>query len=431
MSENVNFISSTCDQVDSILKYMSQKDPKSLWMFEIQKSYWEDVRDAHKNGKKLIFFSGPAPIELIYAFDAVPFFLDMAPTRLASNTEQVAIYIDEAEKYVPPTVCGLDKTELGMALKGHYGEQPDGFVYTTVPCDSARVCMPAVDRILGVPSFRLDVPFRRDDRGYNYLAHQYDDFIAWMEELTGKKMDWDKFAEIAEISDRSYEYLGKIADLRKLKPCPLPGRLCVLNEMIACMSGHPDMLKFMETQYKMGKMLADKGIGACKEERYRVSWLQNIVWANAGLLDWMEKTYGAVMVMDGFGYQKGILFDGDYSPEHAKYIIAKKALHVPMIHGAAGPAEHYIDLVENIMAEYSVNVSMFIGHVGCKHTFAASKMVTDMIQEKFGIPTLTVDLDSVDLRYKSIDEVKASISEYMETVVGAKPLPKPEKKAKA
>ncbi|WKY47527.1 2-hydroxyacyl-CoA dehydratase family protein [Eubacteriaceae bacterium ES3] len=429
MSEPMNLISSTCEQVDSIINYMSKKDPKSLWMFDVQKAYWEDVRDAHKNGKKVIFFGGPAPIEFIYAFDAVPFFLDMMPTRLASNVEAVSVYIDEAEKHVPPTVCGLDKVELGIALRGEYGVVPDGYVYCTVPCDSARVCHPAIDKIFGVPSFRLDVPFRRDDRGYNYLADQYKDFIKFMEDVTGKKMDWDKFAEVAKISDETNDLLEKIADLRKLKPCPLPGRLLVLNEMVACMAGHPAMLKYMQAQYKLGTMLAEKGIGAVKEEKYRVSWLQNIVWANAGLLDWMEKTYGAVMVMDGFGYQKGILFDGDYSPEHARYIMAKKALEVPMIHGASGPAAHYVDLVEGIMADYDVNVSMFIGHVGCKHTFAAAKIVTDMIQDKFGIPTLNVDLDAIDLRYKSIDEVKVAIGEYMETIVGAEPIPREEKKA--
>ncbi|WP_428866087.1 2-hydroxyacyl-CoA dehydratase family protein, partial [Clostridium sediminicola] len=125
-----------------------------------------------------------------------------------------------------------------------------------------------------------------------------------------------------------------------------------------------------------------------------------------------------------FGYQNGILFEDVHDKEDMLITMAKKAKASPMIHGASGPAEHYVNLVEDIMESYHVNVSMFIGHVGCKHTFAAAKMVTDMIQEKFGIPTLTVELDSVDLRYKSIDEVKASITEYMESVVGAKRLSK-------
>lgn len=421
---SVNIISNTCDQVNSILDHISKKRPEQLWMFEVQKSYWEDVRDAHKNGKKVIFFGGPGPVELIYAFDAVPFFLDMVPVRIANTVDVTSVYVDEAEKYVPSTVCGLDKVELGVAMRGDYGVKPDGFVYCTVPCDSARVCHPAIDKIFGVPSFKLDVPFRRDDRGYNYLAKQYEGFIAYMEEITGKKMDWDKFAEVAKISNKANELMYEIAKLRMLKPCPLPGRLLVLNELMLGMSGHPDMLKFMQAQYDLGKAMADKGLGAVKEEKYRVSWLQNIVWGNAGLLDWMEKEYGAVMVMDGFGYQKGVLFDDIHDKEKSLVVMAKKAMSSPMIHGASGPADHFVNIVENIMEDYHVDVSMFIGHVGCKHTFACAKLVTDMIQDKFGLPTLTVQLDSIDLRYKSIDEVKASMAEYMESVLGAERISK-------
>jgi hypothetical protein len=40
-----------------------------------------------------------------------------------------------------------------------------------------------------------------------------------------------------------------------------------------------------------------------------------------------------------------------------------------------------------------------------------------MVQEKYGLPTLYLDLDAIDGRYKSNDEIKAQISEYFETVV--------------
>lgn len=417
----INLFADTCEQVDSICNYMSKKSPESMWMFDVQKAYWDDLRDAQKNGKKVIFFGGPAPVQLMYAFDCIPFFLDMMPTRIASKVDVTARYVDEAEKYVPATVCGLDKVELGIALLGEYGLKPDGFSYCTVPCDSARVSHPAMDKIFGVPSYKWDIPFRRDERATDYLAGQYDNFIKWLEEITGKKLDWEKFKEVAKISNETDELLWQIAQLRMQKPCPLPGRLLVLNELAACMTGHPAMLEYMKKQYEVGKYNLDNGIGACKEEKYRVSWLQNIIWANVSILDWMEQKYGAVMVMDGFGYQKFPMFEDLDDIEHCKKVMANKCMSMPMIHGASGPAHFYVKMIEEIMDNYDVNVSMFIGHVGCKHTFAAAKMVEDMIQDKFKIPTLNLELDSIDQRYKGMDEVKATISEYMESVVGAEP----------
>ena len=149
------------------------------------------------------------------------------------------------------------------------------------------------------------------------------------------------------------------------------------------------MLKYMETQYNFGKMLADKGSTAPAERRSTARLLaaeHRLGQRRSAGLDGKDLRrhhgHGRFRLSEGRSVRRRLL-----SPDHARYILAKKAQHVPMIHGASGPAEHFVDLVENIMEEYSVDVSMFIGHVGCKHTFAASKMVTDMIQDKFGIPT--------------------------------------------
>ena len=88
-----------------------------------------------------------------------------------------------------------------------------------------------------------------------------------------------------------------------------------------------------------------------------------------------------------------------------------------VIHGASGPSKNFIYLVDKIFEEYDPDVSMFIGHVGCKHTWASAKMVTDMIQEKYGIPSLYLDVDGIDGRYKTHEEITASLGEYFDTVV--------------
>ena len=423
--EKLDLIDMTCKQVDNIYQHMlSKNNPDIMWMFDIQKAQWEEVRDAHKNGQKLVFFGGPVPVEIIRAFDCVPFFLDTVSTRIASMEELCGRYIDETEKYAPTSMCGIDKAQLGCAILGEYGVKPDAFVHATVPCDSARIAYPIMERIFNCPTFTLDCPFHHDDRGYRYLAGQMDAFVAFMEKLTGLKWDADRynrFKTIMEESNKAYSALVKLTELRKRKPCPLPGRTLVLNELVACMSGSPACTAMLETQLQMGEMLADMGMSAskCPEEKYRVCLMQNMLWSNTGIMDWMEKTYGAITVMDGFGYQSGILFDDMDDWERIKYVAAMKMLNTPMIHGATGPTEYWLRIIDDMYADYSVNVSIFMGHVGCKHTWASGKIVTDMIQEKYGLPTLYVDVDAIDPRYKSNDELRAQLAEYMESVVGA------------
>lgn len=421
----VNMIDLTCNQVDSIYQHMLTKGmPEIMWTVDIQKFVWEEVRDAHKNGKKLVAFGGPVPVTIIRAFDCVPFFLDTIPTRIASMEDLCGRFIDETEKYAPTSMCAIDKAQLGCALKGEFGVEIDAFVHATVPCDSARIAYPMMERLFGCPCFTFDCPFRHDAKGYAYLADQIQSFIPWMEELTGLKWDAERYAKfkaITEESNRSYDLLTQLGDLRKKTPCVLPGRMLVLNEIVAPIAGTPECTAMLASQLEMGNMLADMGMTGtrCPEERYRVCLMQNMLWSNTGIMDWMEKCYGAITVMDGFGYQDGVIFDDIDNWERVKIQLAESMLLTPMIHGATGPTEYWLKVIDKMYEDYKVNVSIFMGHVGCKHTWASGKIVTDYIQQKFGIPTLYVDVDAIDPRYKSNDELRAQIGEYFESVVGA------------
>ena len=61
----VNLVDLTCEQVDSIYQHMLSKNmPEIMWTVDIQKFNWEEVRDAHKNGQKLVGFGDIDLVEL-------------------------------------------------------------------------------------------------------------------------------------------------------------------------------------------------------------------------------------------------------------------------------------------------------------------------------------------------------------------------------
>lgn len=405
------------EKVAGSIERMREKHPELLWTMEIQQFTWDSVRYAHKRGKKIVAFGGSMPVEVFAAFDCVPFYLDIIPFRTCTNVGISGKFIDEAEKYVSSSMCGLDKTELGALLCNAYGFEPDLFVYSSVPCDSSRVAYPAMEKLWNVPTFSFDLPYRRDNRGAEYIAHQIEDLVEFMEEHTGKKCDWDKMKHFMEISNEVFDLQSKCADLRKKTPCPLPGRFLVLNGTTNAYPCFPEMLNVYQNEYELGQMMVDLGMGPCPDEKYRVAILQNMIWGNSKIMDWMEKTYNAVAVMDAFGFQGDLLYEHMNDRFDCYKIMGKRMQNNPMIHGASGPSAHHVKLVDEILQNYNCNVSMFLGHVGCKHTWASSKMLSDMIQDKYGLPTLFIDLDAIDGRYKSADAIKSEISDYMETVV--------------
>ena len=418
MSGELSVFDFCCEKIDGQMERMKEKNPDLLWTLQIQYDMWHQVRDAHANGKKLVFFGGPVPVDIIVAFDCVPVYLDTVPIRLSPNPTLTGKFIDSAERYVPATTCGLCKTYLGTAIEEQYGVTPDAFVYSSVPCDSSRVVYPNMERIFNVPAFSFDQPFRRDARGLEYLVDQTEKFVRWMEEFTGTKLDWDKMKETMKNANRTYELQGKCADLRKRKPCPLPGRMLVMNGTTNAMSCYPEMGNLLEKELETGELMSELGMGPCPDgEKHRVALLQNMLWSFSGAMDWMEREYGAVTVMDAFGYQHGELYEHMDDRHDCFLTIARKMQNSPMIHGAAGPTENYIYLVDKIFKDYEPDVSIFLGHIGCKHTWASAKIITDMIQDRFGIPTLYLDVDGIDGRYKTHDEITDALGQYFDTVV--------------
>lgn len=418
MADEMTVFDFCCQKIEGQIERMAVRNPDLLWTLDIQSAMWHGYRDGHNEGKKLVFFIGPVPTDIIAAFNCVPVYLDTVPIRLSPNPVLTGKFIDEAEKYVPPTTCGLCKTYMGVTLKDAFGSEPDAFVYSAVPCDSSRVVAPNMERILNVPTFAFDYPYRRDERGYEYTIAQIEQFITFMENLTGTKLDWDTLKYYMGNANRSYELQGKCADLRKRKPCPLPGRMLVMNGTSNAMAPFPAMAELFEKEIEIGEMLFELGMGPCPNgEKHRAALLQNMLWSSSGVMDWLEKEYDTVAVMDAFGFQHGDAYENLDDRHDCFKVMAKKMQNNPMIHGAAGPVEGYLYLTDQIFHDYEPDVSLFVGHVGCKHTWAAAKMVTDLIQDKYGLPSLYLDVDGIDGRYKSPDEIKAQIAEYMDTVV--------------
>lgn len=406
-----------CGTVESKLARCLEKDPDSAWAFDLQIATWCQIRDAHKNGKKLIFFGGPVPVDIIYAFDCQPYYLDQLPLSLAPNSEIASKYLDLCERFTNQSMCALDKIELGALLAGQYGVEPDAFVYSTVPCDSSRIAYPNMQKILNKPTFTFDTPFRRDERGQQYLVKQTKEFIEFMEELTGTKLDWEKYKATMEIANKSTDLLVKCANQRRRTPCPLPGKMLIANAAMSGMAADPALVEFLLREYDAGEMMIELGMGACPEEKYRMLFHQNMLWDNVKTYTYLEQNYGAICVMDVLGHFLGDFYEHMDDKEDCYKILAKKMMNFPMIHGAAGPVDYYTDRIKYLMDDFNINTSVFLGHVGCKHTWASTKILSDYIQEHYGMPTLLIDVDCIDGRYKSGEEIQDSIAEYLVNVV--------------
>ena len=408
-----NILEYLASALNQITDHMKKKYPERRWMYEPQRSYWESASQAKTNGIPTIWHNQSVPPELLYAMEVVPMSMDVLSTSMASFHDLTPKYLDIANKYVPEYVCAVNRLIIGLVMSGDV-PKPDAMIYTSAPCDSAIISFPLVAEELGIPHFCIDTPFQDNERGYRYIADQLSEARVFLEEVAGRKLDWSSMKKVIEQSNASYELFDKIAGLRKNEPCPLPGRLLPMNSIALGMSGHPELLNYLKVQYEIGLENVRKNVGWISGEKKRIAWIQNPVYFDIGIMDWLEKEHGAVVAMDVIGFRKSLPIDDPEDEENVFVGLAKRSLMAPMTHTGKSPVEIWMESAAEVIRDYRCNMAFFAGHVGCTHYWAVGKMIKDMIYDKFGVNTLVFDVDALDPRYAGTDVIKDRVRDFME-----------------
>lgn len=384
-------------------------------------SYWESVRDARKSGKKLIFMSGPAPLELLYALDCVPLYLDLLPARLSQNPVLTAGLINEAETRANASLCSLNKTNTGLLLKGVLGVVPDAFVSLPIPCDSARTACTELGRIVGAPAFHFDIPLRKDSRSLTYVEMQLGRFIEFIEGIAGKRLDREALKYRMERSNRCAELAEKCSALRAAKPCPLSSRLTIWNELMNAFAPTAEMEKLLARELALCTKRSNDSYSPCPDgERHRVMLMHNLLWQGIDITEHLEKRYGAVTVLDGLRFGARERFTELEDRKSCLSVMSRRMLEGSRAHAAGASGEELLEAIEYAKRDFSADVFLFLGSAGCRHAWASTKMVSDTVQEKYGQSILLLDIDNTDSRYKSLKDIKNAIDQYMDTVINKK-----------
>jgi len=415
MREITDIVEYMATSLTSIMDHVSKKYPERRWLYEAQQHYWMSIHQARQMGMPVVWHNQSIPPELLYGMGVVPLCLDVLSTSMAAFHVLSSKYLDIAHKYVPEYVCAVNKIVIGIVMSGEI-PLPDAMIYASGPCDSARISYPMIAETLNIPNFSVDAPFQDNPRGYKYIAGQLKEALAFLERTTGKQLDWSCMAEVIEQSNQSYKLFGQIAELRKAVPCPLPGKLLAMNSVALGMSGTPELVKFLKKQYADGLERVENKEGCLKVEKKRVAWMQNPVFFNIGIVDWMEKELGAVLPMDAFGWRKAAIIEDVSDVEAVFEGLGQRSLMVPMTHMGSSPVEYWMDSATELFRDYKCDTAIFAGHVGCTHFWAVGKLLKDMIYDRFGVTTLVFDIDALDPRYVGTDVIQNRIRDFMEAM---------------
>lgn len=400
---------------------------------DVMIEYLNNLYKAKKEGIPVGMYNFCVPPELLYAAEIYPLCQEIGSVALAiANTKTHMGYIDTAEQSgLAREQCNAQKIWIGAALQLKT-PSPDFLVYASQPCDSTNILYQVMQHMYEIPSFTIDIPtwhYDQDNKYYDeqtvpYVASQLKDLLKFIEERIKRKITFERLQETFANSNKAREYILETLELLKNKPSPLTSMTpFTLYMTMISSAGLPgkvieyakwvrDNAKEMVKQKKSPMEDYLKG----KTEKHRCFWVYIPIFFDPMLMGWMEQKFQISTVMDMMGYQMTQPVNLN-SEETLLEDLAKTLMGMPMARQSRGPMEYYLDDCINIIKEYQIDLCIWGGHMGCKHSWAIASLMKERIKEETGVPMLVFQVDTMDSRVVGSRDVRKMIKEFVKEVV--------------
>jgi len=216
------------DEIRATLKKMKagvKKQPglmKSTYRYlDAVSGYVERIANAKEEGAWVASHGTQQPLEILEAMDVRGVFNEFwasSPTSHGWSRSRGHERVGLAR--TPGEVCSFFRNMDGLM---HVGKWPrsDMFLYAASVCDNVKA-FHTLGRRYGIPSFGLERSFLPyTAHAIEFWKNEYKRLIAFLEEQTGKKMDYDRLKDVVAKSYRLTELHLEIDKLVASVPCPL------------------------------------------------------------------------------------------------------------------------------------------------------------------------------------------------------------------
>ena len=271
---------------------------------------YDGGREAEKEGRPVAWCMVAIPTPILTTMGIETVFPENYGTVCASSGA-AASFLEHAEaEGFPSHLCGYCRNGLGYAVRmadldgqvppeapGAGLPKPTFMVASGATCDARYKFFQATARYLDVPIFTLEAPSPglreammegAHERHINFMVKEYKELAAFLENLTGKKMDWDKLVEAGEKNRELDAVWWETNELRQARPGPMHSR-DFWSAMFGVMYKQADakvMTSLYRDMYDEVKDRVDNKIaGINREERYRLSFQGLPPWHSLGFFD--------------------------------------------------------------------------------------------------------------------------------------------------
>ena len=398
-----------------LIMRMSQASPgarqSQVMYYQMLTSYFTRLLNARENGDFIAAHTVFFPSELIYAMDMVPMHTETTTWMTALFTGECSDILEAgANLGLASEICTPHRGLAGAFAIGAL-PRPDVMLWSNMVCDNTAKSGELIMELCHCPGFFIDHPFKDSEHEVNYLVGELEDMVHFLEEKSGRKMDWDRLAGIIGRMDRQIELVRQVNELRKNVPTPFsPQGFLELLTIDYLFPGQAEAIEYLETLRQELTEAVRQGKGAVPHERFRLMSLFIPPMYLMAFLEKISQEYGAVSVIEPFFTYWG---EGRLDPARPLESVARKSYMIPEMRMYGPLDERALGSITDCAEQYKVDGAIYYADVGCRHSCATIKLFKDTLNE-IDVPVLTLDCDVVDPTIISKEEVRDKLEQFFE-----------------
>jgi len=359
-------------------------------------------------------------------------------------------FFEEAEAAgYPRDLCAYMRLGVGSLLANKFlfgGEYPKPtFNLQTHICDTHAKWYQIMSDIEGVPFNMVDyVPYLWETENESeeskklkrdYMVGQMLDVIDWMEEVTGKEYDDEKFINAVNWESESSSLWAQCCMVNRSIPAVMDEKMMFSLYIIAVlMRQRKEAVDFYTELLDELKDRASRGIAACADEQFRLIHDSQPPWFALDVFRYLEE-FGAISI--GAHYSFSLSGGWAFDPEqdtwfpakppkevgvelrtreeacewYAEWILAYHTLLRSLRWSGRGKNKRLLDIVKNWHAD---GVIIHLNR-GCEGT-AVGQMELNRFLGDQNIPCMTYEGNLADEREFDLERTIAKINTFMETL---------------
>jgi bcr-type benzoyl-CoA reductase subunit B len=388
-------------------------------MKKLTGDYYGGALGAHEEGRFVAYTTAISPVELFYAHDIIPIYPENHSVMCLTSRMMPRLSLEIEKKGYTSHLCAYARSDLGYRelQESPIGgiPDPDFLLSCNAQCFTLTKWFQVLSRRYEAPVFVFDTPqfIRQGEARRNIIAYverQLAELIEALEQLTGRKFDYDRLGEVMVYSAEASKLYKDFLDLASIKPSPISIFDALIHmAIIVYLRGTKeavDYYRLLIDEIKGEKV--SRGIGVIPNERFRLYWENLPIWFK--FRDHFEFLAAHDAVILSSLYAHAWTFDFDVSNPIRTL------------------AENYTSVFSNVELEergeralelfrrYSLNGNIMFMNRSCKAVTFGILDLRDLITRETGIPALVFESDMGDPRFYSEAQIRTRLEAYLETL---------------